>query len=104
MKSGIQILSRAIEETAQEERIEWLNKFSKGLALLDDYDHERLDSKGLSLKPAEYPTKEEYQFLINQMKLEFESDVFGLEKDQSFESAITQISKGFGEEDFYPSI
>lgn len=38
------------------------------------------------------------------MKLEFESDVFGLEKDKSFESAINQVSKGFGEEDFYPSI
>ena len=104
LKSGIQILGRAIEETAQEEGIQWLNKFAKGLALLDDYDHERLDSKGLSLRTAVYPTKDEYQSLINEMKLEFESDVFGLEKDQSFESAITQISKGFGDKDFYPSI
>ncbi|WP_242067894.1 type II toxin-antitoxin system death-on-curing family toxin [Cyclobacterium marinum] len=103
MKSGIQILGRAIEETAQEEGIQWLNKFAKGLALLDDFDHERLDSEGLSIKTAKYPSKEEYQSLINQMKLEFESDVFGLEKDQSFESAITQISKGLGEKDFYPS-
>tara|TARA_R110000868_G_scaffold72018_6_gene210217 strand:+ start:930 stop:1298 length:369 start_codon:yes stop_codon:yes gene_type:complete len=38
------------------------------------------------------------------MKLEFKSDVFGLEKDKSFESAISQISKGFGQQDFYPSI
>ena len=104
LKSGLQILGRAIEEKAQEEGIEWLNKFAKGLTLLDDYDHERLDSKGLSLKPARYPSKKEYQSLINQMKLEFESDVFGLEKDKSFESAINQVSKGFGEEDFYPSI
>lgn len=104
LKSGLQILGRAIEEKAQEEGIEWLNQFAKGLTLLDDYDHERLDSKGLSLKPARYPSKEEYQSLINQMKLEFESDVFGLEKDKSFESAINQVSKGFGEEDFYPSI
>lgn len=104
LKSGLQILGRAIEETAQEEGHEWLNKFAKGLILLDDYDHERLDSKGLSLKPAKYPSKKEYQSLINQMKLEFESDLFGLEKDSSFESAITQISKGFDQEDFYPSI
>lgn len=104
LKSGIQILGRAIEEKAQEEGIEWLKKFAKGLTLLDDYDHERLDSKGLSLKSARYPSKEEYHSLINQMKLEFQSDVFGLKKDQSFESAINQISKGFGKEDFYPSI
>lgn len=104
LKSGLQILGRAIEETAQEEGHEWLTKFAKGLNLLDDYDHERLDTKGLSLKSAKYPSNEEYQSLITQMKLDFESDIFGLEKDKSFESAINQISKGFGEKDFYPSI
>lgn len=104
LKSGLQILSRAIEETAQEEGFDWLTKFAKGLTLLDDYDHERLDSKGLSQRPAKYPSIKEYQFLIDQMKVEFESDVFGLEKDKSFESAISQISKGFDEDDFYPSI
>ncbi len=104
LKSGLQIIGRAIEETVQEEGAEWLTLFAKGLNLLDDYDHERLDSRGLSLKPAKYPSKEEYQSLINQMKLEFDSDVFGLMKDHSFESAITQVSKGFNEVDFYPSI
>src|SRR5690554_568406 len=38
------------------------------------------------------------------MRSEFESGVFGKEKDGSFESAISQIGKGFGEEDFYPTI
>ncbi len=104
LRSGIQILGRAIEEKAQEQGLEWLTKFTKGLTLLDDYDHERLDTKGLSLVKANYPTNGEYQTLINQMKQEFKSDVFGLEKDHSFESAISQISKGFGQQDFYPSI
>lgn len=104
LKFGLQILGRVIEETAQVEGLEWLTKFSKGLTLLDDYDHERLDTKGLSLKTAKYPSREEYQSLINAMKLEFKSDVFGLEKDKSFESAINQISKGFGKQDFYASI
>ena len=38
------------------------------------------------------------------MKAAFDSDIFGLEKDQSFESAIAQISKGFGDTDFYNSL
>nr|WP_262916620.1 type II toxin-antitoxin system death-on-curing family toxin [Belliella kenyensis] len=38
------------------------------------------------------------------MKSDFESGVFGKEKDGSFESAISQISKGFDNEDFYPSL
>lgn len=104
LRSGIQILGRAIENKAHEEGLEWLSQFSMGLTLLDDYDHERLDSKGLSKGKVKYPAKESYQQLINQMKSEFRSDVFGLEKDKGFESAISQITKGFGENDFYPSI
>ena len=42
--------------------------------------------------------------VISSMKSEIESGVFAKEKDGSFESAIAQISKGFGEEDFYPTL
>ena len=38
------------------------------------------------------------------MRSGFESGVFGKEKDGSFESAISQIGKGFDEEDFYPTL
>ena len=102
LKNGIQILSRAIAEKANEN--EWLSVFSKGLQLLDDYDHEQLDSKGLTKKQALYPTREDYQELINQMVVDFDSQVFGKEKDKNFESSIAQIEKGFGENDFYPTL
>jgi prophage maintenance system killer protein len=104
LKSGIQILSRAIEEKANEKGYDWLNYYAKGLLLLDDYDHENLDHQGRTRKPAIFPSKQAYQALINEMKAEFDSVVFGLAKDQSFESAIAQITKGFGEHDFYPSL
>ena len=102
LKNGIQILSRAIEEKANENQ--WLSIFSKGLQLLDDYDHEQLDSKGLTKKQALYPTREDYQKHFNQMVVDFDSQVFGKEKDQNFESSIAQIEKGFGENDFYPTL
>ena len=102
LKNGIQILSRAIEDKSEEN--EWLSIFSKGLQLLDDYDHEELDSKGLTKKQALYPTREDYQELINEMVVDFDSQVFGKEKDQNFESSIAQIEKGFGENDFYPTL
>ena len=38
------------------------------------------------------------------MRSEFNSDVFGKEKDDGFKSAIQQIRQGFGTEDVYPSI
>ena len=102
LKNGITILSRAIEEKTADK--EWLAVFAKGLSLLDDYDHEQLDAKGLTEREANYPTLEEYLQLIHQMMVEFESDVFGKEKDKNFQSSIAQISKGFNEKDFYPTL
>ena len=104
MKSGIQILSRAIEEKAGEEGNTWLKYYAKGLLLLDDYDHERLDQKGQTLKTAIFPKRQEYEAIIDEMRNKFDSSVFGVTKDKSFESAIGQIKKGFENRDFYPSI
>ncbi|WP_349663814.1 virulence protein RhuM/Fic/DOC family protein [Cellulophaga lytica] len=102
LKSGIQILSRAIEQKTGDNQ--WLTVFAKGLSLLDDYDHEELDTKGLTIKEVNYPSLADYQILINQMLTEFNSDVFGKEKDKSFESSVAQIEKGFGADDFYPTL
>ena len=104
LHDGIRILSRAIEEASENESFFWLNTFRKGLQLLDDYDHEQLDTKGLSLSTASYPTLEEYMLIVKQMKKEFESDVFAKIKDEGFISAVNQIAQGFGEEDIYPSL
>lgn len=104
LKSGIQILNRAIDDKSKDDDMAWLNVFSKGLELLDDYDHEALDKKGKSKQTAVFPSLEEYQDLIRVMTAAFDSSVFGKEKDDNFRSSIAQIGKGFGEEDFYPSL
>src|SRR5690554_121035 len=104
LKDGIRILSRAIEQKAGDPNLDWLNHFAKGLELLDDYDHENLDKKGLTKRKVKYPVLADYQSVIYSMRSEFESGVFAKEKDGSFESAISQIGKGFGEEDFYPTL
>lgn len=106
LKDGIRILSRAIQQKEKDQNLDldWLNHFAKGLELLDDYDHKNLDKKGLSKRPAKYPELTDYQKVILAMKSDFESGVFGKEKDGSFESAVSQISKGFGKEDFYPTL
>jgi len=104
LRSGIRILGRAIEDKSQAQDAEWLSQFEKGLKLLDDFDHEMLDSTGLTKGRTVYPTREDYQLLISQMKTEFNSDVFAIEKDHGFISAVNQISKGFEDQDFYPTI
>lgn len=41
--------NRAIEEKTADSHLEWLSQFAKGLELLDCYDNEELDAKGLSI-------------------------------------------------------
>lgn len=55
LKNGISILHRAIKEKSEVVENDWLEYFSKGLGLLDDYDHEKLDSKGNTMVKAHYP-------------------------------------------------
>jgi death-on-curing family protein len=105
LHNGIRILSRAIEEKAStSEDFTWLHQFSIGLQLLDDYDHEALDSKGRHTNEVSYPDFSVYTDVVNAMRSEFNSGVFGKEKDDGFKSAIQQIRQGFGNEDAYPSI
>jgi death-on-curing family protein len=105
LHDGIRNLSRAIEDQAiNNENYAWLHQFSVGLQLLDDYDHESLDERGTHTTGADYPSMAEYMVLVEKMRAEFDSDVFGKEKDGGFDSAIHQIRQGFGDQEVYPSI
>ena len=104
LKTGIRIVSRVIEEVTDEQNKEVFQLFSKGLALLDDYDHEELDKKGTTLKETSYPSFNDYMSLITNMYSDFESDVFAQPKDDSFKSSIGQIMQSFAGQDLYPSI
>lgn len=104
LKTGIRILNRAIEEQPTVEEFEMLRVFAKGLSLLDDYDHESLDKKGITQQQTVYPLVEEYLKMIRSMYSEFESDVFAKPKDESFHSSVNQIKQGFGDTEFYPTI
>ena len=104
LKTGLRIVSRALENTANDKEQEVFRQFAKGLALLDDYDHEALDQKGLTNNEAIFPSYEDYMSLIGQMYSDFESSVFAKPKDDSFHSSINQIKQSFGGSEFYPSI
>jgi prophage maintenance system killer protein len=104
LKTGLRIVSRALENSANEKEQEVFLQFAKGLALLDDYDHEALDQKGLTQKETNYPQYEDYMTLIGQMYSNFESSVFAKPKDDGFHSSINQIKQSFGNLELYPSI
>jgi len=109
LKTGIAILSRAIEQQAQslgeaEHLAGLLEQFSGGLSLLDDYDHKTLDLKGNTKGGAVVVEAVEYRKLIEAMRGEFSSDLFGRESDAGFEGSVRQIYQCFGGVDLYPSV
>ena len=106
LRDGISILNRAIAVQIKntENGNEWLSIFSKGLKLLDDYDHKNLDEKGKTIKETIYPEYDDYLKIIKEMYSDFKSDIFALPKDNSFKSSINQIRQNFDGVDCYPSI
>ncbi|MEA1912128.1 MAG: virulence protein RhuM/Fic/DOC family protein [Spirochaetota bacterium] len=104
LKTGISIIHRAIEEQIFREDNEILKIFSKGLELLDDYDHEELDKQGQTKTKTVYPHYDDYMSLIDKMYSDFKSDVFAQPKDDSFKSSINQIKQSFDKNELYPSL
>jgi len=104
LKTGIRILNRAIEQQATEDDSRILRVFARGLTLLDNYDHQTLETKGTSIRETVFPTFDQYMELIRTMYSEFESGVFALPKDNSFHSSINQIAQSYGGVDLYSSI
>ena len=104
LKSGIRILNRALEQEIDDTNHQMLSVFAKGLELLDDYDHQTLDTKGNSIIEVVYPSVNEYLSMVTEMYSAFASDVFAKPKDQSFDSSVNQIRQAFDRQDLYPSL
>jgi death-on-curing family protein len=109
LKDGIGILHRAIENEARSladagSLASLLDRFAAGLSLLDDYDHKTLDAKGKTERVAVQIGADEYRALVRGMDASFGSSIFGMEKDQGFDSAVRQIYQTFNGKDLYPTL
>lgn len=109
LQSTLNLLTRSLEnqiETVDDAQnvAKILDNFAKGLNLLDNFDHKTLDSKGSTEKEAIIIPEQEYLEIIDKMKSDFASDIFGVPKDGSFASSINQIYQTFDGEDCYPSL
>ena len=109
LKNAVNLIERSIQnqiENVDQARqlTSFLSNFAKGFALLDDYDHEKLDKKGRTENPVTVVTVDEFLTMIQELKNDFDSEIFGQSKDESFESSINQIYQGFGEQDCYPTV
>lgn len=104
LKTGISIARRTVREITEEKDRHIFHIFAKGLALLDDFDHEQLDKKGKSLRKTIFPDFNEYMELIQEMHSEFNSSVFAKPINDSFNSSINQIGQIFNGQELYPTI
>ena len=71
--------------------------------LLDDYDHQTLE-KPKGNKTTYVLTYAECRKLIDEMRFNAESSLFGNEKDESFRGSIGAIYQSFGGKELYPSL
>ncbi|MBM4350012.1 MAG: Fic/DOC family protein [Deltaproteobacteria bacterium] len=109
LKTSIQLLERSVIKQANKldqarTLVNIIADFSKGLGILDDYDNERLDTRGFTEKEAAIISYKECKQIIGQIKDVFNSSLFGQEKDSSFHGSIRQIYQTFAGRDLYPSI
>ena len=109
LQSALNLLTRSIENQIKtvddaQNVAKILDNFAKGLNLLDNFDHKTLDSKGSTEKEAIIIPEQEYLEIIDKMKSDFASDLFGVPKDGSFASSINQIYQTFDGKDCYPSL
>ena len=80
-----------------------INNFSKGLDILDNYDHRSFEKlKGrTSTKMITYKNCID---LIELLKFNETSDIFALERDKGLNSIINNIYQSFDNKDVYPTI
>ena len=83
--------------------LEFLKSYNRGLKILDDYDHQCLTTTHNS-DSIHVITYEECNEVIEKTVFVDKGDLFGIEKDGSFKSAIATIYQSFGGIEMYPSL
>lgn len=99
----IRIMKRTQNELDAKQVLSVIENYSTALTLLDDYDHQCMKRPEGS-KATYILSYEECRNLIDQMRFNADSDLFGHEKDDSFKGSIGNIYQSFGGEDVYPSL
>lgn len=99
----VRIMKRANNQLESGQILDVIEKYTTALNLLDDYDHQKI-KKPEGTKSTYVLKYDECRDVILKMRFAEESDLFGNEKDNSFESSINAIYQTFGGQEVYPSI
>ncbi len=82
-----------------------ISDYAYALDILDQYDYQSLEIKNTTEKELYQLSYSEAKKIIYEVKQKYaNSELFGHEKDKSFESSVLSIYQTFGGIDLYPSI
>ena len=101
--SAVRLMRRAKKNLDAEQVLNVVERYSTALELLDEYDHQSLHrpSGGQPVYVLDY---DECRAVIDKMRFGDESDLFGVEKDDSFKGSIGNIYQSFGGVEIYPTL
>ncbi len=100
---AVRLMKRIETDLDTRQVLNVVERFSKALDLLDDYDHQTMKRpKGSS--GTYVLTYEECRQVIDQMRFGAESELFGSEKDGSFKGSIGNIYQSFAGQEIYPTV
>lgn len=97
------VMARIPDNLETRQVLDIVKSYTAALDLLDDYDHQRITApKGnKDVRVLDY---KECRHVIDGMRFGYESDLFGVEKDDSFKGTIGNIYQSFGGQEVYPSL
>ena len=110
LKNSVKLLENvlALDEITQEQArgiIEVVTDYAYALDILDQYDFKTLKVKKTTKKEHFKLEYKEAVHLIQNLKTQFGgSDIFGVPKDESFQSSVASIYQSAGGKDAYPSV
>lgn len=99
----VQVMARIPDSLETRQILDIVQSYMPALDLLDDYDHQRIQQPKGS-KATYVLSYEECRAVIDGMKFTSDSDLFGVEKDDSFKGTVGNIYQGFAGQEIYPSL
>ena len=110
LKNTVKILGNVLnykELTNNESKalLQVISDYAYALDILDRYDYQTLKISNVTKKECYKITYKEAKKLINEVKIKYgNSELFGNEKDKSFDSSLSTIYQTFAGKDLYPSV
>lgn len=98
-----EVMARIPDELETRQVLDIVQTYTKTFELLDSYDRNAVPA-GKTRNATYVLAYDECMSVISELKLSQKSDLFGLQKDESFRSSIANIYQSFGGRELYSTL